>query len=53
MYSVKLTPADLTVSPLALGTTGFGTTLDQNEAFYQMDEFFKAATMRGEESSES
>jgi len=40
MHTVKLTCSGLTVSPLALGTTGFGTTLDQNEAFYQMDEFF-------------
>lgn len=36
----KLTHTDLTVSPLCLGTVGYGTGLEDEEAYRQMDTFF-------------
>lgn len=42
MKRLTIRNTDLSVSPLALGTTGFGTKLNQADAFRQMDAFMDA-----------
>ena len=39
MQKIKIAGTGIQVSPLSYGTAGFGTTLDQNESFYQMDAY--------------